>query len=151
MFLVFFVLLWHCWLIIRKSIWPVKFSDEAWLSVWSEVQMICVWSSWCHCHPIISCIIKLQTGLTFLVPAYPGCPRKEAVKRVFDGEWLLDDSISTASRWMWANCEFKDPWERAEGKEPACAVCWNPTGIHEHEPRRLHRLCQVSRIGVCRV
>jgi len=28
----------------------------AWLSVWSEVQMIgMIWSSWCHCHPIISC------------------------------------------------------------------------------------------------
>ena len=40
-------------------------------------------SSWCHCHPIISCLIKIQIGLTFLVPAYPGCPGKEAVKRVF--------------------------------------------------------------------
>ena len=56
------------------------FSDEvlAWLSVWSEVQMTCIWSSWCHCHLIISCFIKIQIGLTFLVPAYPG--GKEAVK-----------------------------------------------------------------------
>ena len=23
--------------------------------------MICTWSSWCHCHPIISCFIKIQT------------------------------------------------------------------------------------------
>ena len=22
-----------------------------WLSVWSEVQIVCMWSSWCHCHP----------------------------------------------------------------------------------------------------
>ena len=42
--------------------------------------------SWCHCHPIISCFIKVQNGLTFLVPAYPGCPGKEAVKRV--SYWL---------------------------------------------------------------
>jgi len=73
------------------SMWPVcthlaqvckKMSDEvlAWLSVWSEVQMICIWSSWCHCHPIISCFIKIQIGLTFLVPAYRGCPWKEAIK-----------------------------------------------------------------------
>jgi len=36
-------------------------SDEVlmWLSVWSEVQMICIWSSWCHCHPIISCFINI--------------------------------------------------------------------------------------------
>jgi len=27
----------------------------AWLSVWSGVQMICIWSSGCHCQPIITC------------------------------------------------------------------------------------------------
>jgi len=37
----------------------------AWLSVWSEVQMICICSSWCHCHPIISCCSKVQNGLPF--------------------------------------------------------------------------------------
>jgi len=28
-----------------------KLSDEVlvWLSVWSEVQIVCIWSSWCHC------------------------------------------------------------------------------------------------------
>jgi len=36
-----------------------------WLSVWIEVQMICMWSSVCHCHPIVSCFIKLQNGLLF--------------------------------------------------------------------------------------
>jgi len=30
-----------------------------WLSVWSKVQMICIWNSWCHCHPVISCFIKI--------------------------------------------------------------------------------------------
>jgi len=67
----------------QKSMRPVKkLSDEllAWLSVWSEVQMICIWSSWCHCHHVIFCFIKIQIGFTFLVLAYPGCPRKEAVK-----------------------------------------------------------------------
>jgi len=42
--------------------------------------MICMWSSWCHYHPIISCIIKIQNGFTFPVPAYHGCLGKEAVK-----------------------------------------------------------------------
>jgi len=30
-----------------------KMSDEVlvWLSVWSEVQIVCIWSSWCHCIP----------------------------------------------------------------------------------------------------
>jgi len=56
---------------VRKSIRHIKKSDEvlARLSVWSEVEMICIWSSWCHCHPIISCFIKIQIGLIFLVLA----------------------------------------------------------------------------------
>jgi len=77
--------LWCCWLGIRNCIQPVKkLSKEVlvWLSVWSEVQMICIWFSWWHCHPIISCFIKIPIGLTILVSAYPGCHGKEAVKRV---------------------------------------------------------------------
>jgi len=31
----------------------------------------------------VSCSSKIQIGFTFLVPAYPGCPGKEAIK------WLL--------------------------------------------------------------
>jgi len=31
----------------------------------------------------VFCSSKIQIGFTFLVPAYPGCPGKEAVK------WLL--------------------------------------------------------------
>jgi len=60
-----------------------KLSGEvlASLSVWSELQMICIWTSWCHCHSIVSFFIKIQISLTFLVPAYPGCPGKQAVKR----------------------------------------------------------------------
>ena len=27
--------------------------------------MICIWSSWCHCHPIICCCSKIQNGLPF--------------------------------------------------------------------------------------
>jgi len=44
-----------------------KLSGEvlAWLSVWSEVQMICIWSSWCHSHPIFSCSSKIQNYLPF--------------------------------------------------------------------------------------
>jgi len=42
-------------------------SDDVlgWLFGWSELQMICIWSSWCHCHPIISCSSKIQNGSHF--------------------------------------------------------------------------------------
>jgi len=33
-------------------------------------------------NPTIFCLIKIQTGFTFLVPAYAGCPGKKAVKQV---------------------------------------------------------------------
>jgi len=55
----------------------------AWLSLWSEVQIICMWSSWCHCHLISSCLIKIQISLTFPVLAYPGCPVKRVSLRWF--------------------------------------------------------------------
>ena len=56
----------HPWLGSSKSIWPVNLSDEVlvWLSVWSEVLRICIWSSWCYCH-LISCFIKIHNGLPF--------------------------------------------------------------------------------------
>ena len=60
--------LWHCWLGVRKSIRPVKIlSDEvlAWLFLWSMVQMICIWSSWCHCHPIIFWAMYKLALITF--------------------------------------------------------------------------------------
>ena len=33
-------------------------------------------------NPITSCLVEIQTGFTFLVPAYPGSLGKEAVKRM---------------------------------------------------------------------
>jgi len=47
---------------VGMSIQPVKMSDEVlmWLSVGSEVQMNRIWCSWCHCHHVISCVIKIQ-------------------------------------------------------------------------------------------
>jgi len=30
------------------------------------LQIICIWSRWCNCHPVICCFIKIQNGLPFL-------------------------------------------------------------------------------------
>ena len=43
----------RCWLCSRKGIWPVKtewWGILEWLSLWGEVQIICIWPSRCHCH-----------------------------------------------------------------------------------------------------
>ena len=59
-------------------------NDEAlaWLSVLSgaRCKWFCIWFSWCHCHPIISCFIKIQISILFLAPTYESCPGKKAVK-----------------------------------------------------------------------
>jgi len=37
----------------REGYPACKSCDEVlvWLSAWREVQIVCIWSSWCHCHP----------------------------------------------------------------------------------------------------
>ena len=51
------------------------------LSVWSEVQMICIWSSWCQCcHIIISCSSEIQNGLSFWCRLTQVVSEKNAVK-----------------------------------------------------------------------
>ena len=61
----------------------------------------------------VSCSSKIQIGFTFLVPAYPGCPGKEAIKWLcsFPGlpEWAgtrkgktnPDFTEARDSQWQW--------------------------------------------------
>jgi len=53
------------WKISQLFVWLLSGVVVAWSSVWSEVQMICISSIWCQCHPIISCCSKIQNGLPF--------------------------------------------------------------------------------------
>ena len=60
-----------------------ELSDEvlALLSVWSEVQMTWIWSNWCHCHLVISLLIKSR----IVCPSGTGqpiCSGKKAAKQV---------------------------------------------------------------------
>ena len=80
--LLFGLLLWRCWLGGRKGIRPVK--------MWGTGVVICLERGadlhMAQLMPLpltLSCSSKIQIAFTFLVLAYPGCPRKEAVK------WLL--------------------------------------------------------------
>ena len=43
----------------------------------------------------VSCFSKIQTGFTFLVPAYPGSPGKRAVKQVYV---IIKDATSSHER-----------------------------------------------------
>ena len=53
-----------------------------WLSVWSEVQRFTYGPADATATSSSLTSLKSRIGLTFLVPAYPGCPGKEAVKQV---------------------------------------------------------------------
>jgi len=55
---------------------------RCWHSYLTEARYkwFCIWSIWCHCHPIISCFVKSQNGSALLVPAYPCCFGKDSIK-----------------------------------------------------------------------
>jgi len=65
---------------------------------------------WFACGPADACFVKIQNGSAFLVPAYPGCPGKEAIK------WLLlfiINSIGCAYHYLevtWHSQINKDDW-----------------------------------------
>jgi len=74
--------LWHCWLGVRKNIWPVKI-------MWWGAGMV-IYLEWgandLHMLQLMPlpphhlCFVRIQIG-TFLVLAYPGCCGKEAIKQ----------------------------------------------------------------------
>jgi len=88
------------------------------------LHMICMWSSWCHCCPVISCFIIVQKGLTFLVLAYPGSSGISVVSWVLlqyvicitwavtlwchvvsgQGIIMLLMSVQLGTRWLLYNC-----------------------------------------------
>ena len=76
--------LW-CWRLgDRKGIWPVRKTE------WWRAGVVIGLQQGADLHmaqlmplPLtVSCFSKIQTGLTFLVPAHTGSPRQRAVKRV---------------------------------------------------------------------
>jgi len=61
------------WLGVRKSVRPVKMSDEVlvWLSVWSEVQMVCIHHP-LTLHSILKTFLFLQILPTVHFPFFFG-------------------------------------------------------------------------------
>jgi len=51
----------------------------------------------------VSCSSKIQIGFTFLVPAYPGCPGKEAVKKKMVVGVKQGGSTDLTSRGVYSN------------------------------------------------
>jgi len=106
-----------------------KLSGEilAGLSVWSEVQMICIWSSWCHCHSIISCSRSNTEWFTFLAPAYPGCSGKRPLNRCSSSSSSVVDMC--VADWQWtgarSTASLSVVWK-------VCGTVWN-----QHQQHRI--------------
>ena len=63
-----------------------KLSDEVlgWLSVWSQVQTVCIWSSWCHCHPKTPpSLASFKSGL--ILPFWYWLTQAALEKRLLNG------------------------------------------------------------------
>jgi len=79
-----FSVVWDCWLSVRKGIRPVKsWVMRCWHCYLSGVRckLFPFGPADATATPVICCLIKIQIGLTFLVPAYPDCHGKEAIKQ----------------------------------------------------------------------
>jgi len=94
-----------------SGMWKLIEEVLVWLSVWSKVQVICLWSSWCHCHPTISCFIEIWMNLSFLVLASAiFCPTTDQLsleKRPLNGCLSICCSCicgGTDSEWSSSSC-----------------------------------------------
>jgi len=97
--------LWHCWLGGRKGIRPVK------IDWWGVGAVICLERGADCLHMVqlmplhhktpssLAWLIWIQSGFTFLVPAYPGRPGKEAVKRLYSSSYF-----ASVAKWSVRPC-----------------------------------------------
>ena len=58
-------------------------------------------------NPIISCLIQIQTGFTFLVPAYLGCPEKRPLNGCSSSVEVITVSHLTSEHWKYVHFEAK--------------------------------------------
>ena len=132
-FAVLLRVLWHCCLVIGKNIRPLK------IEWWGAGMVVCleqgaddsIWSSSCHCHPVISWFIKIQTGLL----AYPGVPEKRPLNSSA-GKWPPRQWCSK-SRLCFAAAVvlFQRPWTGG------CCL-WKT--FQSRPPRRRWRRCTAA-------
>jgi len=117
--------LWRCWLGARKSIWPVKsWAMKCWCGYLSGTR----YRLFAYGPADVSTVPKpnhllLHLNLDwfcFLVPAYPGCPGKEAVKRVV----VVLIIITTTTMFV-----VLSPWTKPPGSFDVCSLSagWPPT------------------------
>jgi len=107
----------------------------AWLSVWSEVQMICIWFSWCHCHPIILASAKFRMVYPS-VPAYPGCLAYNNLSHLSHTQSFIG-RFSRTARIGWYQkdrtiLDFLKQWHQLDHMHVICASLQTVTPAPHH-------------------
>jgi len=136
----------------------LKLSDEVlmWLSVWSEVRIVCIWSSWCHCHPQTpSSLASLKSRLVWpfryqltqgVLEKRPlnGCSSSSSSSSIVEfstSTWLLDiwTKYSLYDVVCDASCTLFALYSRLYNR--LCELCkWaQPNGAWAVQPGRLWR------------
>jgi len=132
-----------------------KLSDEVllWLpvSVWSEVQIVCMWFSWCHCHPkTLSSLASFKSRLVYLsgtglprlswkththtrlTALFLGLPRWAGTRKVKPLWILLKQDTVSGSGISWAICKSA-PCSR-QTTTPAPLVFYRPDALPATQP-----------------
>jgi len=97
----------------------------AWLSIWSEMQIVCIRPSWCHCHSLSLCFSKIQIGLPLCYWLTHVVPGQRAVKCARMRMCVIVTKTLTSLRWSSLDHSF----------DAAC--CWAlvpATGIDQYLP-----------------
>ena len=85
--------------------------------------MICIWSSWCHCHPIISCSSKIQNGLAFWCHLTEVVLEKRPINGCSSSSSLMETEVQLASSYEKSAVIVRDwcwSWDAADE-----GVCWS--------------------------
>jgi len=92
----------YCWLGVRKSIWFVKknWAMRCWRGyLWSEVQTICIWSSWCHCQTVMSCLVPVPaygiwaTTTSIIITVFKVCCHPTVFDKWHSFLWIRHDAV----------------------------------------------------------
>ena len=104
---------WTVWWVLENNTSICHFSNIsrsvlAWLTyVWSEVQMLCIWCSWCHCHChphrlVLSVIVWIEkecrTPFLELSPPQPLHPLEWCFSRWTRVSWFLSSTCTYSRR-----------------------------------------------------
>jgi len=107
------------------------------VSVWSEMQIICMWYSWCHCNHIISCLTSMKsTGSILAAAVLLGIVRRlqrRWLARPLCPTWL-NLTVKLSGAWRCACCMFRCVMYCGLRAASACVTAITPSPATHSSP-----------------